>query len=53
MPGFNVEYLEVRSADNLTPVRDVVTEPSRVLAAVHLGRTRLIDNFPIASPAGT
>ncbi len=51
--GFNVEYLEVRSAENLTPVRDVVTEPSRVLAAVHLGRTRLIDNFPIASPAGT
>ena len=51
--GFNVEYLEVRSAENLTPVCDVVTEPSRVLAAVHLGRTRLIDNFPIASPAGT
>ena len=49
--GFNVEYLEVRSAADLAPMRDVVTEPARVLAAVHLGRTRLIDNFPIGLPA--
>lgn len=49
--GLKVEYLEVRSAENLAPVSDIVTEPSRVLAAVHLGRTRLIDNFPIASLA--
>ncbi len=49
--GFNVEYLEVRTAQNLAPVHDVVAEPSRVLAAVHLGRTRLIDNFPIGSRA--
>ncbi len=49
--GFNVEYLEVRAAENLAAVRDIVTEPSRVLAAVHLGRTRLIDNFPIAATA--
>ncbi|MGA8758001.1 MAG: pantoate--beta-alanine ligase [Stellaceae bacterium] len=49
--AFNVEYLEVRSTADLAPMRDVVTEPARVLAAVHLGRTRLIDNFPIGLPA--
>ncbi len=49
--GFEVEYLEVRTAANLAPVRDVVTEACRVLAAAYLGRTRLIDNFPIAAPA--
>jgi pantoate--beta-alanine ligase len=49
--GFNVEYLEVRSAADLAPMRDVVAEPARVLAAVYLGRTRLIDNFPIGLPA--
>lgn len=48
--GFDVEYLEIRDAESLAPVRDVVTAAARVLAAVHLGRTRLIDNFPIASP---
>ena len=46
--GFDVEYLEIRDAENLAPVRDVVTAGARVLAAVHLGRTRLIDNVPVA-----
>ena len=48
--GFDVEYLEIRDAESLAPVRDVVTAAARVIAAVHLGRTRLIDNVPIASP---
>jgi pantoate--beta-alanine ligase len=47
--GFAVEYLEIREADNLAPVTATVTRPARVLAAVHLGRTRLIDNVPIGS----
>jgi pantoate--beta-alanine ligase len=46
--GFAVEYLEIREADTLAPVTATVTGPARVFAAVHLGRTRLIDNLPIA-----
>jgi pantoate--beta-alanine ligase len=45
--GFGVEYLEIREAETLAPVTTEVTAPSRVFAAVHLGRTRLIDNLPI------
>jgi pantoate--beta-alanine ligase len=45
--GFAVEYLEIRGADTLTAVTAEVTAPARVFAAVHLGRTRLIDNVPI------
>jgi pantoate--beta-alanine ligase len=47
--GFAVEYVEVREADTLNPVTAEITAPSRVLAAVHLGRTRLIDNMPITA----
>ena len=49
--GLAVEYLEIREADTLAPVTATVTGPARVFAAVHLGRTRLIDNFPIATAA--
>ncbi len=45
--GFTVEYLEIREALTLAPVTAAVTAPARVFAAVHLGRTRLIDNIPI------
>jgi pantoate--beta-alanine ligase len=45
--GFAVEYLEVRDAETLAPVVTEVTALARVFAAVHLGRTRLIDNMPI------
>ena len=47
--GFTVEYLEIREADTLAPVTPTITGPARVFAAVHLGRTRLIDNMPIAA----
>jgi pantoate--beta-alanine ligase len=51
--GFDVEYLEIRDAETLAPVADVVTAPCRVLAAAHLGRTRLIDNLPVVpAPSG-
>jgi pantoate--beta-alanine ligase len=49
--GLAVEYLEIRDADTLAPVTANITGPARVFAAVHLGRTRLIDNFPIAAAA--
>jgi pantoate--beta-alanine ligase len=45
--GFAVEYLEVRTADTLAAIDDVVRVPARVLAAAQLGRTRLIDNVPV------
>ena len=47
--GLAVEYLEIREADTLAPVTAEVTALSRVFAAVHLGRTRLIDNVAINS----
>jgi len=54
--GFTVEYFEIREAEALAPVTVTVAGPARVFAAVHLGRTRLIDNMPIeiaSSPAGS
>lgn len=45
--GFNVDYLEVRNADDLTPIAGTVGEPARVFAAAMLGKTRLIDNVPV------
>ena len=51
--GFDrLDYLEVRSADLLEPMGPgPVTKPSRVFVAAIVGKTRLIDNWPVA-PAG-
>jgi pantoate--beta-alanine ligase len=46
--GFAVEYVELRSAETLAPLSTTPTIPARLLAAVHLGKTRLIDNIPVA-----
>jgi pantoate--beta-alanine ligase len=48
--GFAVEYLEIHDAETLAAVTTKITAPSRVLAAVRLGRTRLIDNVAVPSP---
>jgi pantoate--beta-alanine ligase len=45
--GFTVEYLEIREAETLTVTNEAMSS-SRVFAAVRLGKTRLIDNMPIA-----
>ncbi len=45
--GFKLDYLEVRRADNLVPFDDEINAPARILAAVYLGKTRLIDNMPV------
>ena len=45
-----LEYLELRDAVNLRPVDEVSAE-SRLLAAVRVGRTRLIDNLPVTPVA--
>ena len=44
--GFDkIDYLEIRDAETLEPV-EAVTRPARVLAAVWLGKARLIDKRP-------
>jgi pantoate--beta-alanine ligase len=50
--GFDeVDYLDVRNADTLEPPPDgPITRTVRVLAAVRLGRTRLIDNVAAEPP---
>ena len=49
--GFAVEYLEIREAETLVAAASEATASSRVFAAVRLGKTRLIDNMPIALAA--
>jgi len=45
-----IQYLEIRKSQNLEPVTDTITEPSRVLIAAVVGGVRLIDNMPIQKP---
>jgi len=47
--GFSqVEYLDLRDAETLSPLDTLPADrPARLLAAVHLGKTRLIDNVPV------
>ena len=44
--GFRVDYVAVRDTETLKPLSGPVKQ-ARVLAAVHLGRTRLIDNVAV------
>lgn len=50
--GLRVDYLEVRDAETLSPLDGYITSPARLLAAVFLGRVRLIDNVPILPAHG-
>ncbi|MET0546014.1 MAG: pantoate--beta-alanine ligase [Caulobacterales bacterium] len=47
--GFDsVDYVAITDAETLEPLgQNPVTKPARILAAARIGRTRLIDNFPI------
>jgi pantoate--beta-alanine ligase len=48
--GFDpIDYVELRDAETLAPVA-TLDRPARLLAAAKLGRTRLIDNLPVAPP---
>ena len=45
--GFRVNYVAIRDAATLGPLSGPVHVPARVLAAVYLGATRLIDNVAV------
>jgi len=45
--GFRVDYLELRDAGDLAPLPRPGRTAARILAAVRLGHTRLIDNVPV------
>jgi pantoate--beta-alanine ligase len=49
--GFRVDYVAVRDPETLRPLHGPVKQ-ARVLAAVHLGKTRLIDNVPVPLAGG-
>ncbi len=49
--GFTrIDYLEASDAETLAPLA-LADRPGRLLAAVWLGRTRLIDNVPLPPPS--
>lgn len=45
--GFVLDYLDVRHAESLAPVKSVKDGPLRMLVAAKIGRTRLIDNIKV------
>ncbi len=46
--GFNaIDYVAICNADTLQPMEQYTGDKARVLAAVHLGKTRLIDNIAV------
>ncbi len=42
--GFRVDYVAIRDPETLTPLSGPIRGPARVMGAVYLGATRLIDN---------
>jgi pantoate--beta-alanine ligase len=43
--GFALDYLEARHAETLAPLDAPIDEPTRLLVAARIGKTRLIDNL--------
>jgi pantoate--beta-alanine ligase len=46
--GFRVDYIAIRDPETLEPLSGPLRAAARVLGAVYLGKTRLIDNLPAA-----
>lgn len=44
---FKIEYIEIYDSDNLTRIEDKISVAATMLIAVHLGKTRLIDNLQL------
>jgi pantoate--beta-alanine ligase len=51
--GIEPEYVEARSADDLSPVAELNGRPVLLAVAARVGRARLIDNVVIAPPNTT
>ena len=47
--GYTPEYLELCDAETLAPITELNT-PARLLTAIIINRTRLIDNWPVMPP---
>jgi pantoate--beta-alanine ligase len=50
--GFRIDYLEIRDSETLMPFETAIDAPARLLAAVFLGRVRLIDNVAVTPDSG-
>jgi pantoate--beta-alanine ligase len=50
--GFRIDYLELRDSETLMPFETSIEAPARLLAAVFLGRVRLIDNVAVTPASG-
>jgi len=44
---FKIEYIGIYDSLNLTQIKDTILAPATILIAVHLGKTRLIDNLQL------
>ncbi len=51
IPGARVEYAQVVDDESMAPLTGPIARPVLVACAVHLGRTRLIDNVTASPPA--
>jgi pantoate--beta-alanine ligase len=51
--GIEPEYVEARSAEDLSPIAELNGRPVLVAVAARVGRARLIDNVVIAPPTET
>lgn len=51
IPGARVEYAQVVDDESMAPLPGLIARPVLVACAVHLGRTRLIDNVTASPPA--
>jgi pantoate--beta-alanine ligase len=45
--GFKPQYVAIRDAQSLLPVKNPTTTPLVILAAAYLGKTRLLDNLRV------
>ena len=46
-----IDYLEIRDAEDLTPLAGPIDRPARIFAAAFVGKARLIDNMAIGPKA--